>query len=109
MKEFFENVDFEKSQQMAKKSPSMQRVKNVLSNFQDFPSMEWFLAFCFGDDAPEGSMVHRCRDVTDDNMNDLVKEFPIPFAHLKSRAAKLTNESKARIAGYEKLLDTVLW
>ena len=71
--------------------------------------MPWFLPFCFGVDAPEGSMVRRCRDVTDDNINELVTEFPIPFAHLKSRASKLTNESKARIAGYEKLLDTVLW
>ena len=76
---------------------------------QDFPSMQWFLPFCFGGDAPEGSMVRRCRDVTDDNINELVKEFPIPFAHLKSRASKLTNDSKARIAGYEKRLDTVLW
>ena len=71
--------------------------------------MPWFLPFCYGVDAPEGSMVQRCRDVTDDNINELVTEFPIPFAHLKSRASKLSNESKARIAGYEKLLDTVLW
>ena len=76
---------------------------------QDFAAMPWFLPFCYGVDAPEGSMVQRCRDVSDDNINELVTEFPIPFAHLKSRASKLSNESKARIAGYEKLLDTVLW
>lgn len=71
--------------------------------------MDWFLEFCYGAAAPEGSMVQRCRDVTEDNVNDLIKEFEIPYAHVKPHLSKLTAESKARIAAYEKKLDTVIW
>lgn len=80
---------------------------NPLS-FQDFHDLPWFLPFCFGADAPEGSMVHRCRDITQDNVNSLVQEFEIPYSHLKELKDSLTEESKGRIAKYEKL-DTILW
>jgi ribosomal protein L15E len=70
------------------------------------------LDYCFGAPAPEGTMVQRCRDVSDDNVNDLIKEFDIPYAHIKPKVTnldKLTEESKARISGYEAKLDTVIW
>lgn len=54
-------------------------------------------------------MVHRCRDITADNANALIKEFEIPYSHVKAHLNALSEESKARIAGYEKKLDTVIW
>lgn len=53
--------------------------------------------------------MQRCRDVTADNVNSLIKEFEIPYSHVKPHLSALTEESKARIASYEKKLDTVLW
>ena len=76
---------------------------------KDFPALTWFLPFCFGIPAPSESMVARCRDLTEANVNELLKEFAIPYSHLKQHKDKLTNESKARIAVKEEKLDTVLW
>lgn len=70
--------------------------------------MPWFLPFCFGESAPEDSMVKHCQTVTAENVNDLLKEFPIPYTHIKQHKDQLTAESKARIATTDKL-DTVLW
>lgn len=76
---------------------------------KDFPALDWFLEFCYGAPAPDGTMVQRCRDIKEDTVNDLIKEFDIPYGHLKPHLDKLTEGSKARIAGYEPKLDTVLW
>ncbi|KAH3736540.1 uncharacterized protein LOC127850969 [Dreissena polymorpha] len=76
---------------------------------QDFPALDWFLEYCYGGPAPEGSMVQRCCNVTAENVNSLIQEFPIPYTHVKLHLTALTNESKARIASYEKKLDTVIW
>ena len=76
---------------------------------KDFPGLPWFLSFCFGEAAPEGTMVARCRDLTVANVNALIKEFEIPYSHLKRFKTHLTDESKARIASYEEKLDTILW
>ncbi|KAK3576583.1 hypothetical protein CHS0354_011259 [Potamilus streckersoni] len=76
---------------------------------KDFPNLEWFLPFCYGESAPEDHMVSRCRTLTQENINGLIKEFPIPYAHAKDYKAHLTDESKACIASYEKKLDTILW
>jgi len=54
-------------------------------------------------------MVLRCGKITAENVNDLVKEFPIPYSHIKQHKDKLTTESKIRIAEYETKLDTLLW
>lgn len=75
----------------------------------DFPALPWFLPFCFGTAAPADSMVARCRDLTNENVNELIKEFPIPYSHLKQFKDQLTEKSKAKIAEYEEKLDTVLW
>ncbi|KAK7101600.1 uncharacterized protein [Littorina saxatilis] len=75
----------------------------------DFAALPWFLPFCFGGDAPDGSMVNRCRNLTAENVNSLVKEYDIPYSHLKQLKDSLTEEAKVRIAEYEDKLDTVLW
>ncbi len=76
---------------------------------EDFPALPWFLPFCFGTPAPTETMVARCRDLTSENINDLVKEFKIPYSHLKEYKEHLNDASKARIASYEEKLDTILW
>jgi hypothetical protein len=75
----------------------------------DFPALPWFLPFCFGEPAPPESMVARCRTLTHRNVNTLLKEFKIPYSHLKQFKDCLDNESKARIAASEEKLDTILW
>ena len=76
---------------------------------KDFPALPWFLPFCFGAPAPAGSMVARCRDLTSENVNELLKEFAIPYSHLKQFKDQLTDDSKAKIATKEEKLDTILW
>ena len=82
---------------------------NVVSlQFQDFPNLPWFLPYCYGANAPEDSMVNRCKDLSVFNMNDLIKEFDIPYSHLKKFKTSLQSESKARLAAYSPI-DQILW
>jgi len=53
-------------------------------------------------------MLHRCEFLTADNVNDLLKEFDIPYSLLKTKSFPLTDSSRFRIATYESL-DTVIW
>ncbi|OWF49165.1 uncharacterized protein LOC110452170 [Mizuhopecten yessoensis] len=76
---------------------------------KDFPALTWFLPYCFGKDAPEGSMTYRCQHLTTENINEVIKEFPIPYSLAKQHKDGFTPESKARIAAYEPKLDTILW
>jgi hypothetical protein len=76
---------------------------------KDFPALPWFLPFCFGQPAPPESMVAHCRTLTNRNVNTLLKEFKIPYSHLKQFKDWLDNDSKARIAANEEKLDTILW
>ncbi|CAH1799551.1 unnamed protein product [Owenia fusiformis] len=76
---------------------------------QDFPSLPWFLPFCYGSPAPEDTMVSHCKDITEDNLNSMIKEYPVPYSHIKEHKDKLTSESKAKIATYTSKLDTLLW
>ena len=76
---------------------------------KDFPALPWFLPFCFGAPAPEGTMISRCQNLTAANINNLIKEFQIPYSHLKQFKQHLNSESKARIASHEEKLDTILW
>jgi len=76
---------------------------------KDFPALPWFLPFCFGTPAPTETMVARCRDLTNENVNDLLKEFSIPYSHLKQFKDQLNESSKAKIASKEDKLDTILW
>ncbi|BFZ09851.1 hypothetical protein BsWGS_12890 [Bradybaena similaris] len=77
---------------------------------KDFPSAPWFLPFCFGTvPPPAGSLVQHCQNITEESVNDLVKEYDIPYSVLTQFKGKLTAESKGRIARYESKLDTVIW
>ena len=81
----------------------------IIIILKDFPSLPWFLPYCFGKAAPEESMIGRCKSVTAENVNQLVKEFPLPYTHLKAFKEQLNDESKAKIAVIEPKLDTVIW
>lgn len=76
---------------------------------KDFLVLPWFLPFCFGAQAPEESMVHRCHDINRENVNQLVMEFKIPYSHLKQFKDVLSEKAKTRISENEEKLDTVLW
>ncbi|XP_046353940.2 uncharacterized protein LOC124133552 [Haliotis rufescens] len=76
---------------------------------EDFPALPWFLPFCYGGPAPDNTMVERCQSLTDSNVNDLVKEYDIPYSVVKAHVKNLTSDSMARVAEYEEKLDTVLW
>ncbi|XP_078618031.1 uncharacterized protein LOC144885788 [Branchiostoma floridae x Branchiostoma japonicum] len=75
---------------------------------KDF-KLPWFLPYCFGGEAPAGSMVRNCGHLTKENVNELVMTFDIPYAHIKPHKDCLTEEAKARIAQYTMDLDTLLW
>ena len=70
--------------------------------------MPWFLSYCFGKPAPDDSMVAHCKDITVENVNDLLKEYDIPYSHIKQHTATLTTESKVKLANVEKL-DNLIW
>ncbi len=53
-------------------------------------------------------MVHRCKTLSGETVNDLLKEYPIPYSHIKAHKALLTPESKAVIAASD-TLDTIIW
>ncbi|XP_033744996.1 uncharacterized protein LOC117330667 [Pecten maximus] len=76
---------------------------------KDFHMLPWFLPFCFGASAPDGSLALHCRNVTAENVNDLLKEYAIPYSHIKPLTDKLTDESKGCVADKEVKLDTALW
>ena len=70
--------------------------------------MPWFLPYCYGESAPTDTLVKNCKDLTAENVNSLVKDYNIPYTHLKTVAEHLNDDSKEKIAYIEKL-DTVLW
>ena len=79
--------------------------------FQDFPQLPWFLDFCFDKPAPDGSMVAMCRDLTPENVNELMVEYEIPYSHLRDKpevVKALSDDSKRRLAHYTPL-DQLLW
>lgn len=76
---------------------------------KDFPALPWFLGFCFGNTAPEDSIVRSCKDINEHNVNELVQSHPVPYGHVKSLDKHLTDDSKRAIALKEKKIDTLLW
>ena len=79
--------------------------------FQDFPNLPWFLRFCYGDEPPSDTMAYQCKTLSADNIDSIVKEYPVPYSQIKVilKNIKLKDETKKRIAEYETKLDTVLW
>jgi hypothetical protein len=76
---------------------------------RDFPALPWFLPFCFGKDAPTETIVSKCRHLTNENVNTLIQDLIIPYAHLRPFKKYLNDVSKAQIASNEEKLDTILW
>ncbi|XP_069121480.1 LOW QUALITY PROTEIN: uncharacterized protein [Argopecten irradians] len=75
----------------------------------DFPNLPWFLPFCFGKPAPDGTVVHSCGDLNKTNINEKLKTYDIPYSHCKKLTRYMNVESKIKIATSEPRLDTVLW
>ncbi|KAK2158796.1 hypothetical protein LSH36_164g11008 [Paralvinella palmiformis] len=75
---------------------------------KDFPNLPWFLHYCFGAPAPEGTTVHYFATMTEQNVNELIHQHPVPFSHVKKLKDKLTDDSKQLIAECDKL-DQVIW
>lgn len=76
---------------------------------KDFPNAPWFLPFCFGQDPPEGSKVHKCRNMNSENVNQLIAEFDLPYRLVKDFKNSLNNESKKALAQKQEKLDSILW
>jgi hypothetical protein len=70
----------------------------------------WFLPYCFGQELPKGSKIERLRNMTAENVNQLVTEYDnIPYSYLKKFKDQLTDESKEKIALQQEKLDTIVW
>eukprot|EP00824_Muranothrix_gubernata_P023403 TRINITY_DN623_c0_g1_i2.p1 TRINITY_DN623_c0_g1~~TRINITY_DN623_c0_g1_i2.p1 ORF type:complete len:401 (+),score=57.85 TRINITY_DN623_c0_g1_i2:88-1203(+) len=63
-------------------------------------TLPWFLGMCFGDQAPEGSMVAQCSDLNQENVRDRVLKHDVPYSFLRKRVdpTNLPNDVKARVA-----------
>lgn len=87
-----------------------QQLSDVLHLNPSKLQLPWFLPFVFGEGAPEGSMVEKCSDLTDENVEELLAEFEIPFQFLRNRVTVqlLNDEQRARIAEYTDI-DTLVW
>ena len=71
---------------------------------------EWFLPYCFGEPLPKDSRIEKLKNMTENNVNELIKEYDnIPFSYLKKFANKLNEESKEKIALQQDKLDTIIW
>ncbi|XP_060069776.1 serine/arginine repetitive matrix protein 2-like [Ylistrum balloti] len=80
-----------------------------LNPVDDFPSVPWFLPYCFDQPAPSGTVVHVCKDLNRKNINEKLKICDIPYTHCRKFRKYLNVESKIKIATSEPQLDTVLW
>ncbi|XP_048769529.2 uncharacterized protein LOC125675774 [Ostrea edulis] len=76
---------------------------------KDFPSLEWFLPYCYGQGPPPDTTVGRMVTLTADNVNEMLVDLSIPYLSVKAHKDKLTNASKGLIAEREDKLDTILW
>ena len=50
-----------------------------------------------------------CKDLNADNVNDLLKEYDLPFSHIKRVKQALTDESKAKVASVDKMDMNIWW
>jgi hypothetical protein len=89
------------------KEPWRELADMVHPNPKDF-SVDWFLEFIYGKEAPENSIVARCANISDENISELVKEYKIPYSFIRTKVPQLASEVKKKIASYEPI-ETVLW
>lgn len=76
---------------------------------KDFPNASWFLPYCFGKELPVDSKVLKCKNLTKENVNQIVEEFDLPYTVLKPFKDSLTDKSKEKIALNQEKLDTIIW
>lgn len=76
---------------------------------KDFPDAPWFLPYCYGEEPPKDSKIAKCKGISDSNVNELVKEFDLPFSFVKPYSSSLSNASKKKLADNLDKLDTILW
>lgn len=74
----------------------------------DFPNAPWFLPFCFGKEPVKDSLLDKCRQITNENANELVEMFDLPFSFVKNYSKNLNEKSKKKFAESEKF-DTIIW
>jgi hypothetical protein len=75
-----------------------------LNPAKDFPNAPWFLPYCFGEELPKGSKVERCKNINNQNVNEVVAEFELPYSYLKNYKSYLDEKSKEKCM---ELLQTV--
>ena len=56
--------------------------------------LDWFLPFCFGAEAPEGSLTYQCSQLTKENLNEVLSSAKIPYAYLKKHKDWFNDDSK---------------
>ncbi|XP_075250977.1 uncharacterized protein LOC142343164 [Convolutriloba macropyga] len=75
---------------------------------KDF-QLEWFLGYCFGGEAPEDSLVHKCSKITQENLNEVIQSIDIPYAYLKKLKSWFDDKSKLLIAQKHDLTTIIWW
>lgn len=76
---------------------------------KNFSSLPWFLPYCYGQPAPDISTVYKSREITAENVNEILKSTPLPFHKISKFKQNLTNESKAIIARHEDNVGRAIW
>ena len=70
--------------------------------------LDWFLPYCFGADAPEGSLAYQCSQLTKENLNEVLQTVNIPYAYLKKLKDWFDDDTKKLIATNQDL-STIIW
>ena len=70
--------------------------------------LDWFLPYCFGADAPEGSLAYQCSQLTKENLNEVLTTVNIPYAYLKKLKDWFNDDTKKLIASNQDL-STIIW
>jgi hypothetical protein len=63
--------------------------------------LAWFLAFVFGQPAPEESLVVQAQLLTPENAEELVTRFKFPYSFLRKNLPDMSIKVKAQVALYE--------
>lgn len=72
-------------------------------------SIQWFLSFVYGGDAPPDTLVRECSELTAENLQELVGKYNIPYSYLRTKVpGDLPLAVKVRVAEYEPL-DAIVW
>lgn len=85
-----------------------------LNPSKDF-KLAWFLPYCYGKDAPEGSIVNKIKNMNMSNFKELYEEYQMPYEFIRLKWKEWGNwnfatleKIKLQIVNSEKL-KTILW